>query len=78
MKGNINQGQPIKSEIKEHLDDISDMSEEEFKINYKYITEVMKDAYDLIRRMEITISKLNSKKKKYKNFKISKEFEEGK
>lgn len=67
---------PIKSEIKEKLDNISEMNQEEFKINYEYITKTTKEAYDLIRRMEITISKLNSKKKKDKNFKVSNEFKE--
>lgn len=65
---------PIKSEIKEKLDGISEMNQEEFKINYEYITKTAKEAYDLIRRMEITISKLNSNKKKDKNFKVGKDF----
>lgn len=60
-----------KSEIKEKLDDIADMSNEEFKINYEYITKTAKDAYNLIRQMEITISKLNSRKKKNRDFKAN-------
>jgi hypothetical protein len=68
-----NSNKICKSEVKENLCEVSDISEEEFKTNYKFITETAKDAYDLIRQMEITISKLNSKRERDKNFKIRKD-----
>jgi len=53
-----------KTEIKEALDNIIEMSDEDLKNNCEYIRKIAKESYRQVREMEIKLSISLSKKEK--------------